>query len=794
MNLRHINCILFFLTNAFLCAQNPAFMAFDEPMYGNPVHVQSDSKGELMVLQYRKEIGYKTGKVVLQKWNGQFWKTFPPLSVEEFTTGHENQMRVIEHLGEVYIAGSFLRKGQYSGGIFKWNGNQWKIVSDGIWADLLIQNEISVNSLFSKGNQLFVSGQFNKAGLKNVKNFAVLESDSWLGIDIGSGRVNGMFSHGDSTFAYGYFKKINGTATENIALYHKGKWSSPGQYQKEIHAGGWYNKGMLLVTGDSVLYEKDGNRSTLSRDWKFSVNHVNQIRISGDEIYLSGIFKSNSTEYCLLFYNGIKWIPYFERQFISPSHSKDYFVELQQESVFFSGEFNSVDGIRSGGIVEFRPGYSVLKGIVFNDKDQNCLYHISENTFSNTVISLNNGQYYTSTGTQGDFSVFVQSKSTNTIEVYPPEGYYTGCQGSIHNLAKLQKDSIIYINFPLFRSPEPEKGDLEIYSSSGYRARHGYDVDYFIKIKRSIKKYPVAIRMKFDKNLDFLFSNHPATELFGDEIHWNIYNDTVINIRYNVNPFRIKSGDTLRFVVSGLGNTDIEERLEQVVVSAFDPNDKQCNKSVINKKEKFLDYLIRFQNLGNDSAVSVFIVDTISKSLPMQYIRVLGNSHDAKYHLNYKIRDHAIIWTFNDIYLAPKISAGDDESSGYVQFRAGLINGLKVGDVITNRAYIYFDYQDPVATNLIKTEVVHTQIGNTSQEPVIYPNPARKEITIDHTPYIIQRVNMYNINGAEILEKTFNNGEPTVRISLPVISEGIYCLKIWYNSGVTSHKLVIGGN
>jgi uncharacterized repeat protein (TIGR01451 family) len=131
--------------------------------------------------------------------------------------------------------------------------------------------------------------------------------------------------------------------------------------------------------------------------------------------------------------------------------------------------------------------------------------------------------------------------------------------------------------------------------------------------------------------------------------------------------------------------------LEQLIVAAFDPNDKQCDKAEIGKKDKTLEYHIRFQNLGNDSAVNVFVVDTISNTLPMQYIQVTDNSHKQKYNLNYKIRGHALVWNFDEIYLPSQNTSGDDLSSGFVHFKAGVTDAIKVGDIIQNRAFIYFD-------------------------------------------------------------------------------------------------------
>src|SRR5690606_26531905 len=129
-------------------------------------------------------------------------------------------------------------------------------------------------------------------------------------------------------------------------------------------------------------------------------------------------------------------------------------------------------------------------------------------------------------------------------------------------------------------------------------------------------------------------------------------------------------------------------------------------------------------NLGNDYARDVIVIDTISPLMPIQYIRVSGTSHPDLYDFDFRVRGHAMIWTFRDIQLGAKIKVGEHESSGFVQFISGLSSEIEVGDSIDNTAYIYFDFQAPVVTNQTMTKVVE-RISRPSNGPSIhiYPNP-----------------------------------------------------------------------
>ncbi|MBL4734788.1 MAG: hypothetical protein JKY18_05545, partial [Flavobacteriales bacterium] len=97
---------------------------------------------------------------------------------------------------------------------------------------------------------------------------------------------------------------------------------------------------------------------------------------------------------------------------------------------------------------------------------------------------------------------------------------------------------------------------------------------------------------------------------------------------------------------------DVEIDCRQLTAS-MDPNDKQAFPTGVSiehytKPNQQLEYFIRFQNTGTDTAFNVTIRDTISQLLNIETINILGASHS----FTHTIREQGIVeWTFANILL-----------------------------------------------------------------------------------------------------------------------------------------------
>ena len=132
----------------------------------------------------------------------------------------------------------------------------------------------------------------------------------------------------------------------------------------------------------------------------------------------------------------------------------------------------------------------------------------------------------------------------------------------------------------------------------------------------------------------------------------------------------------------------------------FDPNDKQGfplghSEEHFIKKDNPIEYMIRFQNTGNDTAFNVVLLDTISEKLDLCTFRPGASSHEY----NWEVYGTGILkFEFPNINL-PDSMADLAGSQGFVQFIISPKENVLPLQVIENSADIYFDFEAPITTN-----------------------------------------------------------------------------------------------
>ena len=168
-------------------------------------------------------------------------------------------------------------------------------------------------------------------------------------------------------------------------------------------------------------------------------------------------------------------------------------------------------------------------------------------------------------------------------------------------------------------------------------------------------------------------------------------------------------------------------------IGPYDPNDKQANpRGVTNEnlipKNTSIDYKIRFQNTGTDTAFLVFIRDTLSEWLDPESVRPGASSHDYSFHL---FEENIIEFRFENIML-PDSNVNLEGSNGFVQFKIDQLADNPDGTRISNTAAIYFDSNDPVITN----EVFH-HIGEPIIVPIVDPTNPERPVKVYPNPFTI---------------------------------------------------------
>lgn len=170
-------------------------------------------------------------------------------------------------------------------------------------------------------------------------------------------------------------------------------------------------------------------------------------------------------------------------------------------------------------------------------------------------------------------------------------------------------------------------------------------------------------------------------------------------------------------------------------IGSFDPNDKRgfpkgYGTDHLIDQNTDIEYLIRFQNTGTDTAFSVVIRDTLSGFLDPATIFPGSSSHPYAF----EIYGNGIVkFTFSDILL-PDSHVNEPASHGFVKFRIAQQADLPIGTVIPNSADIYFDFNEPVLTNKTLHRIgkdyilvgVNDPTDDRTESINIFPNPAQQ--------------------------------------------------------------------
>ena len=239
----------------------------------------------------------------------------------------------------------------------------------------------------------------------------------------------------------------------------------------------------------------------------------------------------------------------------------------------------------------------------------------------------------------------------------------------------------------------------------------------------------------------------------------------------------------------------------QVVIGSFDPNDKYGYPAGYGD-EHFIDlgqnleYRIRFQNTGTDTAFKVVIQDVLSPHLDIASLQPGTSSHP--YELSILGRD-TLVFTFNDIML-PDSNINELASHGFVKFRIQQAALNELGDEIENEAAIFFDFNDPVITNKTIHRLGDHYIISSAFEPQrpdiqhsIQPNPASGEAIlslIGQVPQGQMTIRFFDIAGHTVqLQQLF---APVGKLDLNGLRPGLYFYEITIQEGMVGMgKMVV---
>jgi uncharacterized repeat protein (TIGR01451 family) len=295
-------------------------------------------------------------------------------------------------------------------------------------------------------------------------------------------------------------------------------------------------------------------------------------------------------------------------------------------------------------------------------------------------------------------------------------------------------------------------------------------------------------------------SNSSSTTINGNIVTWTVnnlslnmtgsYQGLLVGLTPAVN---LSPGDTVCSSVSIMptsgdvlpGNNFISSC--DTVRLAWDPNEKEVFPQGMISAGTKLDYTIHFENLGNDTAFNIHVLDTLSPNLDINSFRMTMSSHRVVSSVLDGPNNSKILkFDFPNIMLAD--STHKEANKGFVKFSINAKQQLLPGTQITNRAGIYFDINPVVMTNEVMNWLpvsVH-EVAN-SKNFSVYPNPTTGELSIRTDAKLYQSAKLINNLGQIVVEQQISKELTT--IDLKSLSTGIYFIHLSGTNGTAVEKV-----
>ena len=334
-------------------------------------------------------------------------------------------------------------------------------------------------------------------------------------------------------------------------------------------------------------------------------------------------------------------------------------------------------------------------------------------------------------------------------------------------------------------------------------ARPGFESDYKLVIKNIGTEIinTILATFIFDDNKQSFISALPnEISTSTNSLNFNLgtiqpFESKEVEIKMqNLTPPTLNADDVLDFLALVTPNSNDytpnnnEYDLEQIVVNAFDPNDKKVLQGefiTIDQVDDYLEYIIRFQNTGSANATLVRIEDVLDTELDLSTFKMVSASHDYQVNIN---NNNEIEFVFNNINL-PYESLDEPNSNGYIAYKIKPKATVQIGDIMSGSASIYFDYNPPIITNVVFTEVtenLNVDAFSIDDDLTIYPNPSEEYFRIENSNNLnIESIRLYNISGK--LLKEFTESE---RYVISDLNSGFYFLRITSDKSEVIKKLV----
>ncbi|OBX21751.1 MULTISPECIES: T9SS type A sorting domain-containing protein [Bizionia] len=447
--------------------------------------------------------------------------------------------------------------------------------------------------------------------------------------------------------------------------------------------------------------------------------------------------------------------------------------------------------------------FNEINGTIRIDMDANGC-DVSDNVVSNLMVvteSASDSFATFSSSSNGLFQLFPnEGEYTTTITSQLPNYYVSNPTVQISNFTGVgNTDTVDFCIEPIgtindlnisiypLNSPTPgfDTNYQLVYKNVGTTQLSGYVTFEFDDTKLSLLAASETIASQTTNTITFDF----------DDL--NPFETRTIDLEFNVlAPPTTEIGDVLSSTatINPISGDETEEdntfTLSQTVIGSYDPNDIRIlegEQILLEDADKYLHYIIRFQNTGTANAINVRVESDLDPKLDWTTLQLESLSHDGRV----EIKDGSdVSFIFNNINL-PDSTHDEPNSHGFIAFKIKPKANVVVGDVFNAIADIYFDFNPAIVTNIALTEIMETLSVSKfkSNDIIIYPNPTNQLVNFAGTMQM-KSITIIDINGRHLKDYNFHSPKVSYQIDLSSLSNGVYFVRIKTNNGIQTKKLI----
>lgn len=341
------------------------------PGLNGPVYAMASTGNDLYVGgAFSKAGGIAANGVA--KWDGTNWSTLG--------SGVAGQVLALAISGtNLYVGGLFHAAGGVGAtNVAKWNGTGWEALGGGV--DQSFFSTPLVFALYVSGTNLFVGGQFERAGELTAINVARWDGSAWHAMDTGAflpdepepwGNVQAITGDGTNVYVGGVFLQAGSIAATNLACWNETGWHAIGDctggpsevtyqgntmygsvsalamHQGELFVGGSFDyAGGIFAQGiagwDGATWHNVGN---------VPGGYVNALESYSGSLYLAGSFTSAGG---IATTNAAMWTSGVWSALNTDLHGLDFVASVRHlgSQLYLGGSFSWLQGVSAGNLVQ----------------------------------------------------------------------------------------------------------------------------------------------------------------------------------------------------------------------------------------------------------------------------------------------------------------------------------------------------------------------------------------------------------------------------------------------------------